>query len=379
MTGVAVDRFAFQTNTVNGQTNLNVLPNGSSTISSMNLFASSNPSNSSRLTLQSVGGSSMGIDSGITGTGTQLPLVLLTAGVARVTVAGNTGVVTVTTGTNASSTSTGALVVTGGVGIANNLYVGGQINSRPQTQSNSTATGAIVVNIGGIGVGGNIHVGQTLVANTVTVGTVANFATRTAVPASFTTGTLAFASGSTWNPTQEPTGGPGYMAYYNGVEWRAFGQPTVFAQIWSTATSNITTVTQSEVISFNNIGPSYGVTNTTATAITLNGPGVYNVMFSAQFQHQGTGDEEAYVWLRQNGIDVADSCSIFTVPAKRGAVPGAVIGTVDFLITTTVAGEWVQFAWGAEDTDISIATVAAGTGPTRPRTPGIIATVMKIK
>jgi hypothetical protein len=128
-----------------------------------------------------------------------------------------------------------------------------------------------------------------------------------------------------------------------------------------------------------NTGVSYGIFNTTATAITLNGPGVYNVMFSAQFTNSGSNAEYAYIWYRQNGVDILDSNSIFSVPGKHGSRDGALIGTVDLYVTTSAAGEYVQLVWGADSTTISIPTVAAGTLPTRPRTPGVIVTVTKVK
>ena len=65
-------------------------------------------------------------------------------------------------GTNASSsTTTGAVVVAGGVGIAGNLYAGGSaIRFTGNVVSTSTGTGTLVVT-GGIGVTGNVVAGGT--------------------------------------------------------------------------------------------------------------------------------------------------------------------------------------------------------------------------
>lgn len=112
--------------------------------------------------------------------------------------------------TNSTSTTTGALIVTGGAGIGSNLYVGGTIFGTVTTatsaaiayslantsttyvgravladsvgtltnplivtnltQSTSTTTGALIVS-GGIGVGGNAHIGGNIVVkNTAIVG-----------------------------------------------------------------------------------------------------------------------------------------------------------------------------------------------------------------
>jgi hypothetical protein len=247
-----------------------------------------------------------------------------------------------------------------------NMYVAGR-----QVFSANTTTGLITIANGIQTTSLGYNTGTTTISHTLQ--------RQNSQPAYFITGTMAVANGSGWNPTQEPTGGPAYLTYYNGAEWRAIGQPAVFGQFFSTGTSTISTVTNAQIIPLGNTGVSYGIFNTTATAITLNGPGVYNVMFSVQFTNSSSNAEYAYVWYRQNGVDIADSNSIFSVPGKHGARDGALIGTVDLYVTTSAAGEYVQLVWGADSTTISIPTVAAGTLPTRPRTPGVIVTVTKVK
>jgi len=68
----------------------------------------------------------------------------------------------ISTATQATSTTTGALVVTGGAGIGGNLYVGGG------AASTSTTTGALVVT-GGVGISGNLNVAGTITSNQLTV------------------------------------------------------------------------------------------------------------------------------------------------------------------------------------------------------------------
>ncbi len=67
-----------------------------------------------------------------------------------------TGQINASGTTDSTSTSTGAIITAGGVGIAGDTYIGGQINNTNTTDSTSTTTGAIVTP-GGIGVGGNIY------------------------------------------------------------------------------------------------------------------------------------------------------------------------------------------------------------------------------
>jgi len=60
--------------------------------------------------------------------------------------------------TTASSTTTGALQVAGGVGMTGKLYVGGIVNATDTTQATGTASGALIVS-GGAGIAKNCYVG----------------------------------------------------------------------------------------------------------------------------------------------------------------------------------------------------------------------------
>jgi len=59
--------------------------------------------------------------------------------------------------TDATSTTTGALQVAGGVGLTGNLYAGGTVRLTDETESSSVATGAVVIS-GGVGIAKNLNV-----------------------------------------------------------------------------------------------------------------------------------------------------------------------------------------------------------------------------
>ena len=62
---------------------------------------------------------------------------------------------------NSSSTSTGALVVSGGLGITGNANIGGTVRITNTTASTSSSTGALVIS-GGVGISGTLNVGVDL-------------------------------------------------------------------------------------------------------------------------------------------------------------------------------------------------------------------------
>jgi hypothetical protein len=103
------DRVAFQTSTVNSETSLGVIPNGTSPNSGFNIFNAANPTNAAFGGLL-VGTTEFQIRSAITGSGTYLPMTFYTGGSERVRVdtLGNVGIGT--------SSPTGILHVGAGTG-----------------------------------------------------------------------------------------------------------------------------------------------------------------------------------------------------------------------------------------------------------------------
>jgi hypothetical protein len=73
------------------------------------------------------------------------------------------GTITFSSSTASTSTTSGALIVTGGVGIGGSINVGGVSKFTSSASSTNTTTGAIVIT-GGLGVGGSINAGTAVSA-----------------------------------------------------------------------------------------------------------------------------------------------------------------------------------------------------------------------
>jgi len=73
-------RVMFQTSTVNGNSAISVIPNGTGTAGQIQGFSNSDPTNASRFNLAAIGGVDVRLDSTIAGTGTYLPMTFFTGG-----------------------------------------------------------------------------------------------------------------------------------------------------------------------------------------------------------------------------------------------------------------------------------------------------------
>lgn len=127
-------------------------------------------------------------------------------------------------------------------------------------------------------------------------------------------------------------------------------------------------------------------TNNTATAQVS---GVYKITYSLQLANNDNAAHDAIVWLRVDGTsstsldDVANSTTIFTVPARKSAgVPSYVCGYSEVVFSLN-AGDSVGLWWGTGQaatsggaTGIYIDYLAAQTTPMAyPATPSVIGSI----
>ena len=154
-----------------------------------------------------------------------------------------TSTVSITHATSSTATNVGALVVTGGLGLGGNAFIGGTVTVTNSTASNSTATGAVVIT-GGLGVGGQINSASLVTSGNAVIsgnlqfngnGTFGNLATAD---------TIAFNARSTtdFNPSVTNTSDLGL----NTLVWRNLfanfitGSAVTATNFFGTLTGNVT-------------------------------------------------------------------------------------------------------------------------------------------
>lgn len=111
---------------------------------------------------------------------------------------------------------------------------------------------------------------------------------------------------------------------------------------------------------------------------TLAKTGLYNIIFSLQLSNSNTSsDDDAVVWLRVNGANIANTASKITVVKSHGGVAGNAILTVNFMYQFT-AGDYFEIYGLSLLGYIALQTYPASTSPAYPVSPAAILTVAQI-
>jgi len=163
--------------------------------------------------------------------------------------------------------------------------------------------------------------------------------------------------------TNPSTGGGGALGYYGSF--------------YDTTSQTLASTTTEYVIGINTTLEYNGVTIVGGSKITFANAGVYNIQFSIQLASSDTSIHDASIWLRKNGVDVPYSTGMVSVPNRHGGIDGKIISAWNYVMTIA-AGDYIEFWWQAESTNVYIAAVPAGTTPTTPITPSIIVTAQQV-
>ena len=122
-------------------------------------------------------------------------------------------------------------------------------------------------------------------------------------------------------------------------------------------------------MTFNTTDISYGVTSGSPTSrIYVDRSNIYNIQFSAQFINTGGGANRVWIWLRKNGVDVAQSATVIRIQGNNTEN----VAAWNFLLQLN-AGDYFELMWEVDSTNISLHADPATA--VHPAVPSIILTV----
>ena len=131
-------------------------------------------------------------------------------------------------------------------------------------------------------------------------------------------------------------------------------------------------------MTFGNTDVADGVTVVSGSRITVPNDGVYNLQFSAQLRNVENTQEDATIWFRIDGTDVANSATQITVPARKSAnIYGYAVAAWNIMLDMT-AGQYVEIIWLPTIATLTVEALPASLSPAYPAIPSVIATMQQV-
>ena len=147
---------------------------------------------------------------------------------------------------------------------------------------------------------------------------------------------------------------------------------------FSDGTDQTGSVSAGTVMTFDTIDVADGITLVSNSRITVPNTGKYNLQFSSQFKNTNNAQDDVTVWLRVNGVDLANSATQYTIPARKSAgIFGYGVASLTFLLDLT-ANDYVQIVWLPTATTVTMEHLPASATPAYPAIPSVIATIFQV-
>jgi hypothetical protein len=128
------------------------------------------------------------------------------------------------------------------------------------------------------------------------------------------------------------------------------------------------------IVSCTNTTLSQGVTLVAGTQFTVSKAGNYSIYYTIQFDKTAGGTAANLdIWLRLNGLDVADSNTNFTITNNNAAISTSANYTLQM-----AAGDFLELVWYSASTNTILYAAPAQVAPIRPASPSVRVTVLQV-
>ena len=120
----------------------------------------------------------------------------------------------------------------------------------------------------------------------------------------------------------------------------------------SDSTDQRTTNNTATVVNFNTLESGFGWTLNSPGSATANIAGVYTIRYSLQYANTDNAQHTVTVWLQNNEVDVANSATSFSVPARKSAsIPGFTTAYSEATFEVAV-GDEIELYWATDQANI---------------------------
>ena len=147
---------------------------------------------------------------------------------------------------------------------------------------------------------------------------------------------------------------------------------------FSSGTDQTGSVSAGTAMTFDSTDIADGITLASSSHLVVPNDGIYNLQFSAQLKNLENAQYDATIWFRINGVDVPNSATQITVPARKSAsIFGYAVAAWNIFLEMN-AGQYVQIVWLPGVATMTVEALPASVSPAYPAIPSVIATMNQV-
>ena len=138
-------------------------------------------------------------------------------------------------------------------------------------------------------------------------------------------------------------------AFNGGLGGNTITLPHIAA---SDSTDQHTTDDTATVVNFNTLDSGFGWTLNSPGSATAAVAGVYTIRYSLQLANTDNAQHTATAWLQKNSVDVTNSATSFSVPARKSAsIPGFTTAYSEATFAVNV-GDEIELYWATDKANV---------------------------
>lgn len=145
---------------------------------------------------------------------------------------------------------------------------------------------------------------------------------------------------------------------------------------WSDSTDQAGSTVAGVAMTFNTQDITDSITLVNNSELTVPNTGIYDLQFSSQFKNTDNAQHEVTIWFKVNGVDLPNSATIVTVPARKSAsIFGYMVAAWNIFLNLN-SSDYVEIYWLKSDAAVTMEH--ASSTALHPAIPSVIVSVQQV-
>lgn len=145
---------------------------------------------------------------------------------------------------------------------------------------------------------------------------------------------------------------------------------------WSDSTDQAGSTVAGVAMTFNTQDITDSITLVNNSELTVPNTGIYDLQFSSQFKNTDNAQHEVTIWFKVNGVDLPNSATIVTVPARKSAsIFGYMVAAWNIFLDLN-SSDYVEIYWLKSDATVTMEHLSSTA--LHPAIPSVIVSMQQV-